>query len=1366
MPQERKQAGSAEPSEKPFVTETPAAGFPIVGIGASAGGLEAFRELLENLPPDTGMAFVYVQHMEPRHQSMLAKIFARHSRMPVDEIQDGMRVEPNHVYVIPPNANLTVSEALLRLSPRTEIAGHHMPADYFLRSLAEDQKSCAIAVVLSGTSSDGALGLLEVKQAGGITFAQDDSARHDGMPRAAISTGGVDFVLSPGGIARELVRIGQHPAVGGNGKADPHFPSEAEHLFDNINTLLRMGKGVDFSSYRQSTIRRRIGRRMALNRIERLEDYVALLQKDGTELDALYNDVLIKVTAFFRDRETFSYLEKSILPEMIRKRPAEQSLRVWVPGCASGEEAYSLGMCILETMGEMSVNIPIQIFGTDASEVAIQKARSGVYVENIQMDVSLERLKRFFVQINGHYQINKTVRDLCVFARHDLTRDPPFSNVDLISCRNLLIYLAPHLQERIIPFFHFALRPGGMLLLGSSENPAAVPELFSVVDRRHRLFTPNPAPRRVPFDYMPQAADRSRRARDKDAPTYPTSEDVQLEADRLEVERFAHAGVVINEYGEIIQFRGNTRLFLDQPAGRATFDLLKIAREGLRPALQSAIQDVRRTGERARREGISLQAGGEALRVNIDVLRLKLPRDQYLLVMFEVAHGAETETAPADKIPVEEGENLEIQRLRQELEATTEYLQSIIEELRTANEEALSNNEELQSVNEEVETGKEELQSANEELATVNEELQTRNADLARANSDLNNLLSSSNMPTVLLDGALRIRLFAPVMDNVLNLIPADVGRQISDIRSALEADDLASLIRIAVENARTEEREVRDKKGRWYLLRVRPYITVEHKVDGAVLTLLDIDSRKRAELEREDLMGRIESERAKLELVIQQMPAGVIIVDAAGNVTMANRQVENIIRHPFQATGRVDEQIQYRGFHPEGQPYTPDQWPITRSLRGGEVVRDEEIDYVRGDGTRFTMRASSAPIRDREGRIVAGVLVFDEITERKVLQEQLAQSLKMEAIGRLAGGVAHDFNNLLTVIAGYTNMVHDDLPPDSHMRDPLEEVIRAANRAASLTSQLLAFSRRQPIRPRILDLNPVVAGMEKLLRRMIGEHITVETRFGSNLGRVHADPGQIEQILTNLVLNARDAILESGGKDGRITIQTSEVTLHQDGDGAERAHIMLSVRDTGIGMDVETRRHLFEPFFTTKGIGKGTGLGLSSVYGIVSQNGWHIAVDSEPGEGTTFRVCLPRVEGEAAITAAAEKTGEDLRGTETILVVEDEPGVRQMTRSTLERFGYNVLEAGDGVEAMRIYHDHAGVISMVVTDVIMPQTNGPDLAKRLHALQPGLKVVFMSGYPESTINAHGVLDISAGFIQKPFMPEDLARKVRNALDE
>lgn len=839
-------------------------GFPVVGVGASAGGLEAFSQLLAALPSDSGVALIFVLHLSPHRESLLAGLLKTHSHLPVVQITDGMAIEPNRVYVTPPNVEVEIEGGQLRLRPRPTDATQHAPIDHFLTSLAAAAQHRAIGVILSGTAADGAVGLREIKAVGGIALAQDPAtAKFDGMPRAAVATSAVDLVLPPSEIALELSRISRHPFIR---STPPSTISDeipiVEDQLPRIFTMLRNASGVDFTHYKMPTIRRRLQRRMVLHRITAVDQYVRYLQKNPEEVTALYRDLLIHVTRFFREPDSFKALSETVFPAILANRQGSNDpVRVWVPGCATGEEPYSIAIALLEALGENASGVPIQIFATDVSEVAIEHARSGVYPENISADVSPERLRRFFMRVDGSYRISKSVRDLCVFARQDLTRDPPFSRLDLVVCRNVLIYLTAALQKRLMAVFHYALKPSGYLMLGAAETVGPTADLFTVADKRHRLYMKKGNTVRQDMSFAPLDARLSEEPRMR-APVL-RSGTVQSEANRIILDRYSPPAVLVNQEHQIIYFRGQTGPFLEPAPGEATLNVLKMAREGLLHGLRSALSESQQRGEAVRREGLRVKQNGHSIEAAIEVIPVEGPFEgRHFLVLFEElsqeSRSRSRTTPKARSVRSERPSRREhgrIAQLEQELAASREYLQSIIqdleaanEELQSANEEILSSNEELQSTNEELDTAKEELQSTNEELNTVNEELHNRNEELSRSNSDLLNLLGSVQIAIVMVTHDLRIRRFTPMAERILNLIPGDVGRRISDINPNIDCPDLEKLIAESIDGVITIEREVRDRQGAVYALRIRPYKSVENRIDGAILALFDIDAARGAQ--------------------------------------------------------------------------------------------------------------------------------------------------------------------------------------------------------------------------------------------------------------------------------------------------------------------------------------------------------------------------------------------------------------------------------------------------------------------------------------------------------------------------------------
>jgi len=859
------------PAKKPSSNENEAPGvpprFPVVGIGASAGGLEAASSFFKELSGHLGMAYVLVLHLDPARESKVTEILSRTTRMPVLQAEDGMRVVPDHIYVISPNREMTIDDWVLRLRNRDSHRGAITTIDTFLRSLAVAHGSDAIGVILSGTASDGTLGLAAVKGEAGITFAQEPaSAKYDGMPASAIASGCVDFILTPAGIAQEIARIRRHPYIAD--KFNPGGRLEDDGDMEQIFRLLRRATTVDFSGYKKPTIARRIQRRMAVHKVENLKDYGRLLQRDPKEVGALYQDLLINVTSFFRNPEAFAALKQVVYPPILQARTSTSGpIRIWVPGCSTGEETYSHAISMVEFLGDERSEIPLQVFGTDLSDNAIQRARVGIYKENIEADLTPTRLRRFFFRCDGGYQIKKNIRDLCVFSTQNVFSDPPFSRMDLVSCRNVMIYLSQAVQKRVIPIFHYALNPTGFLMLGNTEGLlGAGSELFEMTDKKQKIFRKRLVPAPVAFGFSVdkppnQPSGAQTMAASKSQETLKMPVELQREADRLLLARYVPPAVLINEHLEILQTRGRTASFLELPSGKATLNLLKMARPGLLFELQGAIDEARKQGFEAIRQHVRVE-DEKAMTVTIRVVPFKVPTQTQhsFLIVFESEHppgdglaatgAAQAAASPAvvDSASQEDRSPLskQIVQLRQELAATREYLQSIIEsqegtneELQSANEEIQSGNEELQSTNEELQTSKEELESTNEELHTVNDEMQHRNELLSQLNNDLTNLLYSVSLPIVMVGADLSVRRFTPQAAAVLGLTSNDIGRPMPRLRLKLDMAGLEQNMLDVIQNVQSQQLHVQDSEGKWCILRIVPYRTIDNRIDGVVLSVM-----------------------------------------------------------------------------------------------------------------------------------------------------------------------------------------------------------------------------------------------------------------------------------------------------------------------------------------------------------------------------------------------------------------------------------------------------------------------------------------------------------------------------------------------
>lgn len=854
--------------------EQPEKNFPIVGIGASAGGLAAFEAFFSAMPVDTesGMAFVLVQHLSPDHKSILSDLVKRYTHMHVYEVEDGMEVKPNCAYIIPPNRDMAFLNGTLQLLEPIVRRGLRLPIDFFFRSLAQDQHERAICIVLSGTGSDGTLGVRAVKGEGGMVMAQNpDSTEYDGMPRSAIATGLVDYVLLPAEMPAQLIAYVAHAFEKRIRPASVPKPA-AMNTLKKICVLLRVQLGHDFSQYKENTIVRRIERRMAIRQIDRADDYLHYLQKEPEEVEALFRDLLIGVTSFFRDPEAFAALQTQVIPRLFAGKTAGGLVRTWVCGCSTGEEAYAIAILLQEYLETLKQTFKVQIFATDIDRQAIEQARSGIFPASIAADVSPERLAHFFLQDtdSGVYRIQKAIRDLVIFSEQDVVQDPPFSKLDLISCRNLLIYLNGDLQKKLIPLFHYALNPAGVLFLGTSETVGEFNTMFTSLDRKWKIYTrledvggasypvPSTIVRNVATGELPS------RLLQEDSHSEGKSNLRRLTELTL-LEQYAQAAVLVNGRGEILYIYGRTGKYLEPAPGDVGLNILSMAREGLRRELTIALHKVVSQQQPVRYLGLLVRTNGDCITANLTVRPVvsdsggRITSDLFLVILEEVPPvvlekpGQATTTTEGTAAMKVDGR---IAMFEKELREKEEYLQATIEELETSNEELKSTNEELQSVNEELqstneelETSKEEMQSVNEELATVNAELQNKVADLSQANNDMNNLLAGTGIGTIFVDMQLRISRFTPAATQLINLIQADIGRPIEHIVSNLVGyNRLVEDVKTVLDSLVPQEKEVQNKTGAWYLMRLRPYRTLENVIEGAVITFTDITDRRRIE--------------------------------------------------------------------------------------------------------------------------------------------------------------------------------------------------------------------------------------------------------------------------------------------------------------------------------------------------------------------------------------------------------------------------------------------------------------------------------------------------------------------------------------
>jgi len=840
--------------------------FPIVGLGASAGGLQALEEFIAQVRGDDGVSFVVVQHLDPDRKDMLAELLQRCTPLPVRVAGHRMTVAQNTVYVIPPNRDLSIEHGTLRLHMPTAPRGLRLPVDAFLRSLSQARRELAAAVILSGMGSDGALGVRAIKEHGGLVVVQDPaSAKFDGMPRAALDTGLVDVVARPADMPLRISEYFAHARLAVSPSRARVAAAPQAGAFDAISALLRERTGHDFSLYKKSTVYRRVERRMAIHQCDGIDDYVTFLRANPQELDLLFRELLIGVTAFFRDPPAWRCLQERVLPQMIAARPAGAQLRAWVAGCSTGEEAYSLAIAFREVAHAIDPHAPhaMHIFATDLDPDAIARARQGCYPANIAADVSPERLAAFFTEDGAGYRVSKSIREMVVFAPQNVVMDPPFTKLDVLSCRNVLIYLGPELQRRLVPLFHYCLNPGGVLLLGNAESVGRYTELFSPVEPKLRLFRRSQDPARSPDIEFPTRHPAPPPEPPMSAQDDTASVNLASLADQLLLQLFAPAAVLVDRRGDLLYVSGRTGNYLEPPAGKVNWNIHAMAREGLRAEISGALERALRDNERVVCRDLRVTGDGAAPSVDVTVHPIAEPAalaGTALVVFHEAAPGnppaAVRGRRSAKVVDLERA----LTRAQHELAAMREERQSSQEELRSANEELQSTNEELQSTNEELTTSKEEMQSLNEELQSVNAELQSKVDELSTTSNDMKNLLNSTDVATVFLDEAMRVRRFTTQATRLFKLIPGDIGRPLSDIVTDLVYPDLHADVEQVLSSLAFSEREIATADGRWYQVKIMPYRTLENVIDGVVITFNDVSRAKRLEAELRALAAQRES--------------------------------------------------------------------------------------------------------------------------------------------------------------------------------------------------------------------------------------------------------------------------------------------------------------------------------------------------------------------------------------------------------------------------------------------------------------------------------------------------------------------------
>ncbi|TFF90721.1 MAG: PAS domain-containing protein, partial [Promethearchaeota archaeon] len=991
---------------------------PIVAIGASAGGLEAFEQFFSNMPEDNGMAFVLIPHLDPTHKSILSEIIMQYTRMQVVQVSDGVQIEPNKVYIIAPNHYMTISHGILKLAEIQPSGGLRLPIDHFFRSLASDQREKAIGIVLSGTGSDGTLGIRDIKGEGGIAMIQDPvSAKYDPMPRSAINNSIVDYVLPPDKMPEYLIKYVQNRILAtGKDRSRPPitFKDQVQEIFNLIKTKTKH----DFSVYKENTMLRRIERRMAINHINKVSDYIKYIEEYPHELDVLFKEFLIGVTNFFRDKEAFKVLEQKIIPLLFQNNKLKKKIRVWVPGCSTGEEAYSIAILLQEYIEKFNSDIEIQIFATDIDDTAIERGRLGIYPDNIAADVPADHLKKYFVLEGNRFQIKKKIRDNIVFAVQNVIKDPPFSKVDLISCRNLLIYLNAEIQKKLLVLFHYSLNTGGFLFLGNSES-INIPSLYSEINKKWKIFQRNEVPSFLvdfPRPFPPLIDYDVNRIPKKELPKKDIISYRQL-MERFLLKIYSPPSVIINEKGTIFYIQGETNRFLEIQSGDVKMNIFQMAKEPIKLKLSTAVRRALSEKKEIIYEKITLKADHGINQINLRVTPILKPESlkDLLIVSFE-----ETPLllpVKEDNKELDKSNEYVVKELEDELHTTKQHLQTTIEEYETTTEELQSANEELQSTNEELQTSKEELQSVNEELITVNNELEAKITELRKLNNDMKNLILSSNIGTIFLDENLIIQRFTPASKKMLNLIESDIGRPLHHISSNLLYDNLIKDAEEVLKTLIPKEIDLQIKDNGWFNMRILPYRTEENAIKGVVITFFDITKRYLLAQEKDDALQLVES-------IVETIRNPLIVLDRELKVIRVNKAFYDLFKIPPREV--IDKYLYDLGNK---------QWDIPKLrnllneiIKDHSMIKDFEIEHNFDIIGKKTMLLNAKEIiREKNKSLI--LLAIEDITAQKEFEKNLIVSKEAykEAFNRaelLKDLFIHDMTNILQIILSSNEII------------------------------------------------------------------------------------------------------------------------------------------------------------------------------------------------------------------------------------------------------------------------------------------------------------------------------------------------------
>lgn len=1309
-----------------------------MGLGASAGGFDAFQKFFSRMPSDSGMAFVLVQHLDPHHPSLLPDLLSKATRMRVAQATDQTPVQPDHVYVIPPNATLTIEAGALRVRPVEGEGGPRLSIDRLFGSLAEDQGHNAVCVLFSGSGSDGTIGLRAVKEHGGMAMAQSpETAQHDPMVRSAIATGLVDHVLSPEDLADKLVEYGTYlRRLRDQQGPDAQVLATSAEL-TRICTILLHKTSHDFRRYKSPTLLRRIQRRMQVLQAASVAEYIERLREGPGEADQLFRDLLIGVTHFFRDTEAFDVLARDVIPRLVSVAAVDGTLRVWTPGCSTGEEAYSVAILLREQILKQDARSRVQIFAGDIDDEALEFARNARYAEGIAQHVTPERLERFFIRHDHVYQVAKEIREMCLFSTHSLIKDPPFSRLDLVVCRNLLIYLEADVQRYVNSLFHYALHPGGYLFLGPSESLTGSPEMFHVVDRKHRIFQRGATVTRV-VEALPDALSArrpiGRGAAAAGAP--PSAQQALVTAlERVLLDRYAPAWVVINARAEALHFSTRTGKYLEPAPGAPSTDVVQMARPGLRLDLRAAIHKAVRTGETVVHQNVLVETNGEEQRITLlvrPVTELGADSGLFLVVFQEVGPpqsrgeaGTGDAAAPTSVDSVVQQLESELRTTKDHLQATVEEVETSNEELKSANEELLATNEELQSSNEELQTSKEELQSINEELETINAELSGKVRELDQANSDLVNLFQATKIPTLFLDGTLVIKRFTAAATHVYRLIDTDAGRPITDITPRFTEDLLPDMMEV-LRTAAPRERQLHFGDGSaTYLVRMLPYRRVDNTLDGLVVTFLDVTQLEAAQ-----------AQRTRLAAIVASSHDAIVSRELDGTITSWNEAAARLFGYAEQeAVGRsIFDLI----IPPDGRTEVEH---TDATVRRGSRVAPLESTCLTKDGKRIAVLVAVSPVKDAAGQVTGSSAVLRDLTELNRVR-----GLQDEAHSKdqFLATLSHELRGPLASLQICFEVLRDQGTQVKRGQDALAIAARQIAHLSALVDQLLDASKiasggtsLQRWDEDLVNVVRTSAEDQRALLDAAGVRLDLSLPSAPLWG--YCDRLRVGQIVGNLLGNA-----------AKFTDRGGLVTLSLQRDD-ERHVAVLSVRDDGIGIEPDLLPRLFQPFtqadagdVRTRG---GLGLGLALVHGLVTAHGGTVEARSEGrGRGAEFTVRLPLLDRSPEEAAPHPPIPAPNPGAphHRILVVEDNWDFAESLRSILEVAGHAVQVAADGeralTQAMTFRPD------IVLCDVGLPgklDGNAVAAAIRREPSYGAPHLIALSGYGQPADKARA---LAAGF--------------------